>query len=191
VSQPAPNSQAAFGLDDARTLAENGWTIVRLPAGLTLAGLRAAGAPFKGGRYFSAHAPHTAERTTVATDLAYKPALLPGAFNRTFADTVALVDDMAPHLPAGVAAVIAPAAAYVWLLELHHAATGDYPFRQLYTWAVDCYQDRANLVVGVFGQRDPLIVAPQVEGHGGGVGVWPLLVPRGVVSELWPAIPAR
>jgi hypothetical protein len=191
VSQSAPDSPAAFAADDARELRDNGWALVRLPAGLTLAGLRAAGAPFKGGRYFSAHAPHTAERTTVATDLAYKPALLPGAFNRTFADTVALVDGMAPHLPAGVAPVIAPAAAYVWLLAQHHAATGDYPFRQLYTWAVDRYQDRANLVVGVFGQRDPLIVAPQVEGHGGGVGVWPLLVPRAVVPELWPAVAGR
>ena len=94
------------------------------------------------------------------------------------------------YLPAGVAPVIAPAAAYVWLLGQHHAATSDYPFRQLYTWAVDRYQGRANLVVGVFGQRDPLIVAPQVEGHGGGVGVWPLLVPRAVVPDLWPAAPA-
>src|SRR5687768_2985228 len=68
--------------DDARFLRDAGWVVVQLPAGLTLAGLRAAGAAFKGTRYFSAHAPHTDERTTVATEVAYQPALLPGAFNR-------------------------------------------------------------------------------------------------------------
>lgn len=182
------NPVAAFAPDDARLLRDAGWTITRLPAGLTLAGLRAAGAPFKGTRYFSAHAPQTAEKTTVATELAYQPALLPGAFNRSFAEAAELVEGMAPHLPTASAPVIAPAAAYVWLLEQHHAASGQYPFAKLYTWAVDRYQDGTHLVVGVFGQRLPLLVAPLVEEHGGGVGVWPLVVPHAVLPRLWPAI---
>src|SRR5687767_1997862 len=51
----------AFAAADAQFLRDAGWVVVQLPAGLTLAGLRAAGAPFKGTRYFSAHAPHTDE----------------------------------------------------------------------------------------------------------------------------------
>jgi hypothetical protein len=190
MAQMDSTPAVAFAPGDARFLRDAGWVIVQLPAGLTLAGLRAAGAPFKGTRYFSAHAPHTDERTTVATEVAHKPALLPGAFNRPFPAAAELVDGMAPHLPTGVAPVIAPAAAYVWLLEHHHATAGEYPFVQLYTWAVDRYQNRAHLVVGVFGQRQPLLVAPLVEEHGGGVGVWPLVVPRAVLPRLWPAAAA-
>lgn len=186
VSADAPVDAVRFAPEDAATLAGAGWTLVRLPAGLTLAGLRASGAPFKGLRYFAEHAPHTAERTTVATDLAYKPALLPGSFNRPFEVAAEMLDEMAAHLPPGVVASIAPAAAYVWLLERHRAATGAYPYEGRYAWAVDEYQGRARLVVGVFGRQQPLILAPLVEGRGGGVGVWPLVVPRAALPALWP-----
>ncbi|HZS00216.1 MAG TPA: hypothetical protein VFE37_15990 [Chloroflexota bacterium] len=189
-AQPVSEAEAvAFAPADASALREAGWTLLRLPAGLTLAGLRVGGAPFKGTRYFDQQAPATAERTTVATDVAYKPALLPGSFNRPFADAARLLDEMLAHLPPGVAATIGPAAAYVWLLEQHRAATGAYPFAQLFAWAVDEYQARARLVVGVFGQQRPLLVAPLVEGRGGGVGVWPLLVPRAALPALWPLAP--
>jgi hypothetical protein len=181
---------AAFAPEDARALTETGWSLLSLPAGLTLAGLRADGVPFKGSRYFDQHAPHTAECTTVATALAYKPALLPGSFNRPFDAAVRMMAEMGAHLPPGVVATIAPAAAYVWLLEQHHAATGAYPYTQLYAWAADEYQGRARLVVGVFGRQQPLILAPLVEGRGSGVGVWPLLVPRAVAPALWPFVPS-
>jgi hypothetical protein len=190
VQGPESPAGAVFAPDEARWLAEGGWTIVRLPAGLTLAGLRAAGAPFKSGKYFTAHAPQAAERTTVATELAYKPRLLGGTFNRPFDDTVTLVDGMAPHLPSAVAPVVGPAAAYVWLCEQHYAACGEYPYQQLYAWAVDRYAERAQLAVGVFGQRQPLLVVPVTEGRGSGIGAWPLLVPRVVVPALWPPVPA-
>jgi hypothetical protein len=189
VSTHAGKGPAAFALAEATLLGEAGWTLVRLPAGLTLARLRAGGAPFKGDRYFEQHARETAERTTVATDLAYKPALLPGSFNRPFDGAAQMMAELSEQLPAGVAATIGPAAAYVWLLEQHRAATGGYPFAQLYAWAVDEYQARARLVVGVFGQQRPIILAPLVEGHGGGVGVWPLVVPRAVLPALWPLAP--
>ncbi|HEY7061771.1 MAG TPA: hypothetical protein VII06_09840 [Chloroflexota bacterium] len=178
-----------FDAETAAALCESDWTIARLPAGLTLAGLRAAGAPFKGAKYFQAQASGTAERTTVATELAYKPALLPGSFNRPFEAAATMMAEVSALLPPDAAATIAPAAAYVWLLEQCCAATGAYPFAQLFAWAVDEYQARTHLVVGVFGQRDPLIVAPLVEGRGAGVGVWPLVVPRAALSALWPLAP--
>ena len=190
MSGPDVESAATFAPETAAVLAEMDWTVVRLPAGLTLAGLRASGAPFKTARYFDRHASDTAERTTVATDLAYKPLLLPGSFNRPFDAVVQMLAEMVEHVPAGTAATVAPAAAYVWLLERHRAATGAYPYSRLYSWAVDEYQARARLVVGVFGQQRPLLVAPLVEGRGSGVGLWPLLVPSAVTPALWPLVPA-
>jgi hypothetical protein len=186
VSGRDTEGAATFAPAAATELAEMGWTIVRLPAGLTLSGLHATGAPFKSRRYFERHAADTAERTTAGTDVAYKPALLPGSFNRPFEVALKMMADMTEQLPADVVATIAPAAAYVWLLEHHRAATGVYPYTQLYAWAADEYQARARLVVGVFGQARPLLVAPLVEGRGSGVGVWPLLVPSAVAPALWP-----
>jgi len=176
----------AFAASDRATLADAGWLLVRLPAGLTLAGLRAAGAPFKGTRYFDRHAADTHEQTTIAVDAAYRPALLPGSLGLTYEATEALVEKLTAELPPGLAAAIAPAAAYVWLFERHRTAHGAYPFAQRYTWSTDRYQERTHLVVGVFGQQRPLLVAPQVEGRGAGVGVWPLVVPRAALPALWP-----
>ncbi len=186
MSERDRGAEGRFTPEAVSGLGEAGWTLVRLPAGLTLAGLRASGAPFKGARYFDAHAPATEERATVATDLAYKPSLLPGSFNLPFEAAEGLMADVLATLPQAVVPVIGPAAAYVWLFEQHRAAMGQYPFAQRYTWAVDRYQQRAHLVVGVFGQQRPLLVAPLVEGRGAGVGVWPLVVPRSIAPALWP-----
>jgi hypothetical protein len=177
---------SAFTASDRAALADAGWLLVHLPAGLTLAGLRAAGAPFKGTRYFDRHAAETREQTTIAVDVAYRPGLLPGSLGLTYEATEALVEKLAADLPPGLTATIAPAAAYLWLFEHHRAAHNAYPFAQRYTWATDRYQERAHLVVGVFGQQRPLLVAPQVEEHGAGVGVWPLVVPRAARPALWP-----
>lgn len=165
-------------------LLATGWHVERLPGGLSLAHLRATGAPFKGDRYFREQAALTAERTTIETDVAYRPGLLPDCFNTSYADASARVAALASGLPAGVTPVIAPAVAYVWLLDRAH----DYPFRQLYTWAVDRYAERANLVIGVFGQSRPIIVAPLTEGRGAGVSVWPILVPAEITDRLWPLL---
>ncbi|HLI26110.1 MAG TPA: hypothetical protein VKZ60_03515 [Chloroflexota bacterium] len=172
-------------------LAADGWLFAELPGGLTLEGLRASGAPFKGERYFTRFAHETVEYATVAAQVAYRPALLPGTLGLRFEDALARVARLTDHLPAGVVATAAPAAAYVWLFEAHYARYGAYPFVQCYTWAVDCYQQRAHLVVGVFGRHRPLLVAPHTEGYGAGVGLWPLLLPGAVADLLWPLAPRR
>jgi hypothetical protein len=189
VSEWPANHAGTFPPADASALKDAGWIVVRLPEGLTLAGLRAAGAPFKSTRYFTAHAPETVEHTTVATELAYRPALLLGSFNLPFPSAQRLAAELTEALPVDLVATIAPAAAYVWLFEHHRAAFGEYPFAQLYTWSVDRFRERANLVVGIFGRQRPIVVAPLVEERGGGVGVWPVVVPRTVASSLWPTAP--
>jgi hypothetical protein len=186
VSEQHPAPDATLPAAERSALEAAGWLVVRLPAGLTLAGLRAGGAPFKGTRYFDRHAPYTREHTTIAVDVAYRPALLPGSLGLTHDAAEVLLAQLSADLPPSLAATIAPAAAYAWLLEHHRATHGAYPFAQLYTWAADRYQERAHLVLGVFGQQRPLLVAPQVEGRGSGVGVWPLVVPSAVVARLWP-----
>ncbi len=175
-----------FARDAACQLEADGWLLVALPGGLTLAGLRAAGAPFKGTRYFDVHARDTAERTTLPLAAAYKPALLPGTYNLSFDEAAARVAALSDDLPSGAVACIAPAAAYVWLFQHHKDVFGAYPFVQRYTWAADRYQGRTHLVVGVFGRERPLLVAPLTEGRGAGVGVWPLVVPRAAEPRLWP-----
>ena len=189
VSEQPREAPVAFAPADAGALRDTGWTVVRLPAELTLAGLRAAGAPFKSERYFTAHAPHTVEHTTIATDLAYGSGLLPGSLNQPIEGAERLAAALTATLPAGALATIAPAAAYLWLFEAHRAASGQYPFTQLYAWSVDRYQERANLVVGAFGRQRPLLVVPLVEGRGGGVGLWPVVVPRAAAPLLWPTLP--
>jgi hypothetical protein len=175
-----------FAPAERAALQAAGWQCVRLPGGLTLARLRAAGAPFKGARYFEVQARQAVEYATVDTELAYPLDLLPGSYNLPFAAAEQLVAQLALQLPPGTAATIAPAAAYVWLLEHHRQATGRYPFTQRYTWAVDRYQAHAHLAVGVFGQHRPLLVVPLPEGRGAGVGVWPVVVPRAALPALWP-----
>ncbi len=186
VSEQQHAAEAMFSAADRAALAGAGWLVASLPAGLTLAGLRAAGAPFKGDRYFARHAAATREQTTIAVEVAYRPALLPGSLGLTYDDAEALMARLAAELAPALVATIAPAAAYVWLFEHHRAAHDAYPFTQRYTWAADRYQERAHLVVGVFGRQRPLLVAPQVEGRGAGVGVWPLVVPRTALPRLWP-----
>jgi hypothetical protein len=188
MSGSGAEDSACFEPSDADELVRAGWTIVSLPAGLTLSGLRGSGAPFKGSRYFDSQARDSVEFSTVATMLAYRPALMAESFNESFAEAQRQVTEMDGNLPGGAAATVASAAAYVWLLQQHVATTGRYPFAQLYTWAVDRYQDRTNLVVGVFGRQRPIVVAPITEGHGSGVGVWPVVVPRSVVDAGWPTV---
>src|SRR5712692_1113514 len=125
-----PSDPTAFSATERGALTDAGWLLARLPAGLALAGLQASGAPFKGTRYFERHAAATHEQTTIATDLAYRPDLLPGSLNLTFPATEALVAELAAALPSSLAATIAPAAAYVWLFEHHRATHGAYPFAQ-------------------------------------------------------------
>lgn len=179
---------ARFDASDADELVRAGWTIVSLPPNLTLSKLRDAGVPFKGSRYFDSQARDAAEFSTVATMLAYRPDLLAQTFNQSFDDARVQVADLDSSLPAGTAATVGPAAAYVWLLQQHVEKIGRYPFAQLYTWSIDRYQDRTNLVVGVFGQQRPIVVAPLTEGRGSGVSVWPIVVPRSVAASGWPAL---
>jgi hypothetical protein len=178
-----------FDTEAAALLRQGGWTTLHLPAGLTLKGLRAAGTPFKGPRYFDSQARDTREHTTVATALAYKPLLLPGSLNQPIAVVQEMLVALTAALPPTLIATLAPAAAYVWLCQRHYETTGNYPLARRYTLTADVYQERAPIVVGVFGQHNPLLVAPLVEGHGAGVGGWPVVLPRTVLPRLWPMAP--
>ncbi len=153
-----------------------GWRILDAPPGLTLAGLRAAGAPFKGTKYFEQQAAGTEELPVDAGEVAYRPGLMPESLNQSFDDGQALLARLQDRLPAGTKVVIGPAALYVWLLVEHHRRYGEWLLRQCYTWAAD-RSGEAHLAVGVFGQDRPLLVSPIPEGMGRGVGVLPLVLP--------------
>lgn len=183
------------------SLLAQGWRLLHAPAGLTLATLRAAGLPFKGSRYFDVQAAGTEEIPVPAGDVAYRPGLMPGSLNHTFDQGERLARALAPLLPAGVEATIAPAALYVWLLHEHHRQHDEWPLRQCYTWAADrsrvhsvstgaedasdCPEPGGSsatagyvhLAVGVFGQQRPLLVSPIPESTGRGLGVMPVVVP--------------
>ncbi|MBI3973739.1 MAG: hypothetical protein HY332_20885 [Chloroflexi bacterium] len=163
-------------------LIRNGWRLVVAPARLSLAGLRAAGAPFKGTKYFDQQAERTREMPFAGGEVAYRPGLMPDSLNRPYAHAAALVDDLRDRLPAGAHAIIAPAALYVWLLTEHHRQTGEWLLHQCYTWAAD-ESDGTHLAVGIFGQMRPLLVSPIPEGSGRGVGVMPIVVPVGCASR--------
>jgi hypothetical protein len=184
-----PATCPTFDAEAAAFLRQGGWTTLHIPAGLTLKGLRAAGAPFKGPRYFDSQARDTREHTTVATALAYKPLLLPGSLNQPIAVVQEMLGALTAELPPMLIATLAPAAVYVWLCQRHSETTGTYPLSGCYTLTADVYQGRAPVVVGVIGQRNPLVVAPLVEGHGAGVGGWPVVLPRTVLPGLWPMAP--
>ncbi|MDQ3702711.1 MAG: hypothetical protein M3442_17570 [Chloroflexota bacterium] len=185
-------------------LLEQGWRLLDAPAGITLATLRAAGAPFKGSRYFDAQAARTVELPVPAGDIAYRPGLMPDSLNHTFEQGERLTRALVPLLPHGAEATIAPAALYVWLLQEHFRQHGEWPLRQCYTWTADRSrvhsqstaedasgrpQPRGNgasadasveyvhLAVGVFGQQRPLLVSPIPEPSGRGLGVMPIIVP--------------
>lgn len=190
-------------------LLAQGWRLLHAPAGLTLAMLRAAGAPFKGNRYFDVHAAQTEELSVPARDVAYRPGLMPNSLNQTFDQGKHLTRALAPLLPAGMEATIAPAALYVWILYEHFRQHGEWPLRQCYTWAADRSRVHAvstaedasgrlqpggtsasagyvHLAVGVFGQQRPLLVSPIPEPSGRGLGVMPILVP----SPPYPPLPS-
>lgn len=178
-----PAVSADFSPPTLDALRRQGWRLARVPAGVTLAGLRAAGAPFKGDRYFAHQAARTAEQPAPAGDVAYRPGLLPGSLNRSFEAVARLATDLAPRLPPGVLPVIGPAALYVWLLVDHHARLGEWLLRQCFTWAADV-SGESHLAVGVFGEARPLIVSPIPELRGQAVGLMPLIVPGPVAATL-------
>ena len=165
-----------FDPQTAAALRGQGWRLAHAPSGITLAGMRAAGAPFKGDKYFRLQAAATAERTVEGGDVAYRPGLLPGSLNQPHAAVPALLDRLRPLLPPGAGPLLAPAALYVWLLVDHHAREGEWLLRQCFTWAADP-SGATHLSVGVFGQGRPLIVSPVPELTGRGIGVMPLIVP--------------
>jgi hypothetical protein len=163
--------------DEARArLADAGWRVVDVPFGATLADLRAAGAPFKGDKYFRLQAAATEEQSVPCAEAAYRGALIPGSENQTFAAGSQLVSSVAEELPAGCAAVVGPAALYVAILVVHHRANGEWLLAQQYTWAAD-RSASTHLAVGAFGRERPILVSPIPEGYGRGLGVMPLVVP--------------
>jgi hypothetical protein len=167
-----------FAPGTAAALEAQGWRVLGVPAGITLAGLRAAGAPFKGTKYFDRQAAATVEHPVAGGDVAYRPGLMPGSLARSFDAAARLVDDLQPRLPAGTMPIVGAAALYVWLLVEHRRRHGEWLLRQCYTWAAD-RSGPAHLAVGVFGEARPLIVSPVPEGSGQGLGVMPLVVPAG------------
>jgi hypothetical protein len=165
-----------FAAETVAALRAQGWRLLPAPRGVTLAGLRSAGAPFKGTKYFDLQAAETSELPVAGGDVAYRPGLLPDSLNRPFEGAAGGVAALRPLLPAGVEATIGPAALYVWLLVEHHRLHGEWLLRQYYTWAAD-RSGTTHLAVGVFGQARPLIVSPVPELSGQGLGVMPLIVP--------------
>jgi hypothetical protein len=174
----APETEAA--------LLGQGWRLAHAPAGPTLAGLRAGGAPFKGTRYFEQQAARTEEVAVAGGDVAYRPGLMPGSLNETFEAAAQRVGGLDRLLPPGASATIAPAALYVWLLVDHQARQGEWLLRQCFTWAAD-RSGTTHLAVGVFGQARPLIVSPVPELTGQGLGVMPIIVPAGEGAGTLPA----
>jgi hypothetical protein len=165
-----------FAPETAQALRDQGWRFLDVPPGVTLGGLRAAGAPFKGSKYFDLQAGATTELPVAGGDVAYRPGLLPNSLNRQFEDVAVSVAGLRALLPAGAGATIGPAALYVWLLVEHHRRHGEWLLRQCFTWAAD-RSGGTHLAVGVFGRDRPLIVSPVPELNGQGLGVMPLIVP--------------
>jgi hypothetical protein len=167
----------AFSADAEAALRSDGWTIVEVPAGLTLGVLRGLGAPFRGERYFREFALDVVEVPTIATAAAYKPGFLPGSLNLVFDAAARLVEEFDRVVPRGSQVALASAATYVHLLWQHARRTGGFPIAGYFTWTSDV-SPAGHLVVGVFGRDRPLVVAPHAQ-SGAGVGVLPVLVPRG------------
>lgn len=165
----------AFSLEAAETLRRNGWNIVQIPEGLTLAVLRDRGAPFRGERFFREFASSVAETPTVAQSVAYQPAFLRGSLNLRYEECEGLVVEYSHSAPRGCWPIIGQAAAYVEILWRHFRDTGEYPLVGRYTWAADRYSG-GHLVVGVFGHDRPIVVGPHPK-SGRGIGVMPLIVP--------------
>src|SRR6266545_6257180 len=111
---------ARFASDVRQRLADAGWRIVETPAGASLADLRAAGAPFKGDKYFQVQAAFTDELPVPCAEAAYRGTLLPDSLNQSFATGRALVEQLGGELPKGAGAIVGPAALYVAVLVAHH-----------------------------------------------------------------------
>lgn len=167
---------AAFATATRAQLVVAGWRLIEVPAGLTLAGLRAAGAPFKSGKYFSQHALNACEAAFPGGEIAYRPGLMPDSLNQPYGRAQELAAGLVRLLPDGTQATVAPAALYTWLLWEHHRQHGDWLLRQCYTWSLDEWRD-THLIVGAMGMERPLIVSPLPEGYGRGVGLMPVIVP--------------
>ena len=166
-----------FSPEVRRQLADAGWQVVETPAGATLGDLRAAGAPFKGDKYFQHQSAATDELPVPAAEAAYRGALLPESLSQSFAVACELVERLGSELPAGARAVVGPAALYVAVLVAHHGGTGEWLLAQRYTWAAD-RSGATHLAVGAFGRERPILVSPIPEGYGRGLGVMPVVVPE-------------
>jgi hypothetical protein len=167
---------AGFAPQTREGLLRQGWRLAVAPAGVTLAGLRTAGAPYKGDKYFTQQAQETSELPVQGGEVAYRPGLMPGSLNRPFEAAVRLAEGLKALLPPGAVGKVGPAALYVWLLVDHQRRHGEWLLRQCLTWAADP-SGETHLAVGVFGQARPLIVSPVPELTGQGLGLMPLIVP--------------
>jgi hypothetical protein len=161
-----------FTGETREALEAQGWRMAEVPGGLTLAGLREGGSPFKGDK--ASGRPGLTERGMAASEVAYRPGLMPGSLNRTFDAVDGLLEGLRPLLPAGAVAVLGSAAAYGWVFVEHHRAHGEWLLGRTFTWTAD-HLGGTHLAIGVFGGG--LLVSPLPEGRGAGVGVLPLLLP--------------
>jgi hypothetical protein len=157
-----------------------GWRLAAVPHGLTLAQVRAMGAPFKGEKFFREQAALAREAAFAGGEVAYRSGLMPESAGQPYGELSGLLARLGDLLPHGSRAVVGSAAAYAWLLMDHHARTGEWLLPQCFTWCVDEYgppERGVHLVLGAMGQARPLLVAPLPEGIGRGVGWLPLVVP--------------
>lgn len=165
-----------FADETRRALIAAGWHVRDVPAGVTLAALRDAGAPFKGSKYFDQQARATQEVPVRPGEIAYRPGLLPGSLNQPAAVCEQRVGALSGALPAHTRPEIGGASLYVWLFVAHHQEHGTWPIAGCYTWAAD-RGSAGRLAVGVFGRDRPLVVSPIPEATGRGIGVMPVIVP--------------
>jgi hypothetical protein len=173
---------ARFAPGTREALVGQGWRLATVPEGLTLAGVRALGAPFKGERFFREQAEWAREVAFPGGEVAYRPGLMPGSVGLPYGGLDGLLAQLGGLLPPGSRAAVASAAAYAWLLADHHARTGEWLLAQCFTWCADGYgppEGGVHLVLGAMGGARPLLVAPLPEGSGRGVGLLPLVVPAG------------
>lgn len=154
-------------------LSAQGWRLAELPDALTLTSLRESGVPFKGDKIFARQRLH--EKPLAASEVAYRPGLMPGSPNTRYDALAGLLDGFRQLVPKGADPVIGSAAAYGWLLLEHQRAHGERLLSRVLTWTRD-EADGIHLAIGIFGGG--LLVSPLPEGRGAGVGLLPVLLPR-------------
>ncbi len=85
-----------------------------------------------------------------AGEVAYRPGLMPGSPGLTLPAAAQLLLRLDGILPAGARSGIGSAAEYEWLLQDHHARTGEWLLPKVFTWTTDTDPRGYPIAVGSF-----------------------------------------